>query len=197
MIIFKKMQGLILKRQFCTQSFYDLGLTIHIILIEPIFPTNAGSIGRTCLGFDSKLHLVGPLGFSLDEKYVKRSGLDYWQRVDKTVWENWEEFEKKKLPEIDHKYYFSTKAPESLINYRFSNDIKLPVKNKTIGLFFGSESKGLYDILGAEKMANGRVLKLPMNDNVDAAFRSFNLSCTVGMVIWDIYKEFYHLTKKQ
>ena len=183
-------------RKFCSRTFHDLGITIHIILIEPIFPTNAGSIGRTCLGFGSKLHLVGPLGFSLDEKYVKRSGLDYWQRVDKSVWENWGEFEKNQLPLIDYKYYFSTKAPDSLINYRFSTDITVPIKNKSIGLFFGSESKGLYDILGAEKMSNGRVLRLPMNDHIDAAFRSFNLYCTVGMVIWDIYKEFYHITKQ-
>ena len=173
-----------------------IGLDLHIVLVQPHTPWNAGSVGRTCLGYNATLHLVGPLGFSLDEKYIRRSGLDYWHRVPKKMWEDWNEFKEYKQDNIDHKYYFSTKAKESLISHDFGNEISLPDslesgEKTSVALVFGCESKGLYDIIGPEEMNDGKVLAIPMNENPDAGFRSFNLSCTVSMVVWDIYKYCY------
>ena len=172
----------------------EIGLDLHVILVQPRSPWNAGSIGRTCLGYNATLHLVGPLGFSLEEKYVRRSGLDYWHRVPKKIWESWDDFQSQKEL-LDHKYFFSTKTESSLISHNFGDDIP-PVlpgssEKRSVGLFFGCESKGLYDLIGAKEMEDGKVLSIPMNEDPEAGFRSFNLSCTVSMVVWDIYKYCY------
>eukprot|EP01104_Vermistella_antarctica_P007869 TRINITY_DN194_c0_g2_i6.p2 TRINITY_DN194_c0_g2~~TRINITY_DN194_c0_g2_i6.p2 ORF type:complete len:109 (+),score=10.25 TRINITY_DN194_c0_g2_i6:194-520(+) len=66
---------------------------LHVVLVRPLIPGNVGTIGRTCLSFGCALHLVGPLGFSLDEKKVRRAGLDYWKHVDLRTYDDWSEFE--------------------------------------------------------------------------------------------------------
>jgi tRNA (cytidine/uridine-2'-O-)-methyltransferase len=170
----------------------DLGVKLHVVLVQPKIPGNAGTIGRSCLGYNTKLHLVGPLGFSLEEKYVKRAGLDYWPYVDKAIWSDWNEFKSQAIPDIDHKFYFSTKAPNDFLTYKFSTLFENPpTPVRSIGLFFGCETAGLYELIGKEEMQNGTPVKLPMNENVQSGIRSLNLACTVSMVLWDVYKQLY------
>ena len=83
----------------------------NIVLFEPEIPQNTGSIGRMCVSTDTKLHLIKPLGYELSDKYLKRAGMDYWQYLDLTIYENWEDFLNKNPDAV--LYFFSTKAPKT------------------------------------------------------------------------------------
>lgn len=121
-------------------------------------------------------HLVGPLGFSLDESKVKRAGLDYWQHVDlrqykgklllfelwhplliDTMLIDWEEFEKQALPLMPNRYFISKFGQQSLLNTAFAKSLE-----QDVTLIFGSESKGVYSLLGEEKLKNEKVVNIPM-----------------------------------
>lgn len=179
-------------RRVLSNKLDHLGLNLNIVLVEPSIPQNTGNIGRTCLGYNATLHIVGPTGFSFDEKYIKRAGLDYWARVPKNIWENWDEFKLHQKDKFSHKYYFSTKASNSLISHHW-NEIPPPEegKNHSVALFFGCESKGLFDLIGKEEMEDGQILAIPMNSDPHAGFRSFNLANSVGVAVWDLYKCYY------
>ena len=84
-----------------------LEANLHVVLVEPEIHGNTGSSGRTCLAAGAQLHLVEPLGFSLDDARVKRAGLDYWPRVNPLIWPDWELLEKK-LPEFGEPFFFSS-----------------------------------------------------------------------------------------
>src|SRR5947209_17195131 len=86
---------------------------IHVVLVHPEIPWNTGNAGRTCLAVGATLHLIEPLGFSLDERQVSRAGLDYWEHVDLRVWPGWSEFERE-LPALGEPYFFSTAASRPL-----------------------------------------------------------------------------------
>ena len=88
-------------------------VAIHVVLVHPEIHWNTGNAGRTCLAAGATLHLVEPLGFSLEEKQVKRAGLDYWEHVDLRVWPEWDAFETA-LPALGEPYFFSTKATKIL-----------------------------------------------------------------------------------
>jgi len=88
-------------------------LAIHVVLVQPEIHWNTGNAGRSCLAAGATLHLIQPLGFSLDEREVKRAGLDYWEHVDRRVWPSWEAFEAE-LPTLGDPYFFSTKAARLL-----------------------------------------------------------------------------------
>src|SRR5690242_14501515 len=94
-----------------SSSFLSLGilLSIHVVLVHPEIHWNTGNAGRTCLATGATLHLIEPLGFSLEEREVKRAGLDYWEHVDLRVWPDWSAFEKQ-LPTLGEPFFFSTKA---------------------------------------------------------------------------------------
>lgn len=81
-----------------------------VVLVQPLIHWNTGSIGRTCLGFDAELHLIRPLGFSVDSTHVKRAGLDYWSEVNLHVHDSWTDFQTKCLPEFDHTVMLSKSA---------------------------------------------------------------------------------------
>ena len=85
----------------------------HVVLVQPEIHWNTGNVGRTCLATCTTLHLIEPLGFSLDEREVRRAGLDYWEHVDLHVWPSWDEFERK-LPALGDPWFFSTKATQVL-----------------------------------------------------------------------------------
>ena len=104
----------------------------NIVLFEPEIPQNTGSIGRMCVSTDTKLHLIKPLGYELSDKYLKRAGMDYWQYLDLTIYENWEDFLAKN-PDAAL-YFFSTKAEKTFWDCPYE---------KNSFLVFGSESKGL------------------------------------------------------
>ncbi len=145
----------------------------NIVLVEPEIPHNAGAAGRLALATGSALHLVKPLGFSLDDKYVKRTGLDYWQDVDLHVWESFQKFETamagKKM------WMLSTKAVKSPWQAQFSpGDC----------LVFGKETKGLP--VEVVKGAGDAALKIPM---VPGGTRSLNLSTAIAIVLYEAVRQ--------
>ncbi len=161
---------------------------INIVLIEPEIPQNTGNIARTCAALGARLHLVEPLGFSIDEKSVKRAGLDYWHLVDIKTYSSSEAF----FAEHDQKdmFYCTTKAQHNYcdIDYKELQDI---------WLVFGKETKGLDE----ELLHNNyeRCIRIPMHE----AARSLNLSNAVAIIAYDAARqmdfcglcEMGHLTK--
>lgn len=150
---------------------------LHVVFVHPQIHWNTGNIGRTCLGLGATLHLIGPLGFSLDEKQIRRAGLDYWEHVNVNVYDNWKEFANGKLEELEGTRYFFTKFGQIC-----ATDIKWPHKGKIV-LIFGSEVNGFDGIRDwldeYENSEDNFTIAFPM---VDQRFRSFNLSTTASMV---------------
>ena len=141
----------------------------NIVLVEPEIPHNAGAAGRLALATGSSLHLVKPLGFSLDDKYVKRTGLDYWRDVDLHVWDDFAQF--RAAMEGKGMWFLSTKAEKSPWDADFQpGDC----------LVFGKETKGL-----PAAMVDGagqRALRIPMKPG---GTRSLNLSTAVAIVLYE------------
>lgn len=145
----------------------------NIVLVEPEIPHNAGAAGRLALATGSSLHLIKPLGFSLEDKYVKRTGLDYWQDVDVHVWENFEVFAE--AMKGKRMWLLSTKATQSPWEADFSpGDC----------LVFGKETKGLPEEM--IKQAGSDALKIPM---VPGSTRSLNLSTAVAIVLYEAVRQ--------
>lgn len=147
---------------------------INIVLFEPEIPGNTGNIMRTCVATNSKLHLIKPLGFSLDEKYIKRSGVNYIEHCDYTVYENIKEFFEKNKGT----YYFLTRyghKPHTSFDYSNSDE--------NIYFFFGKESTGIpREIL---KPYIDNCMRMPMTDKV----RSLNLSNTVAIMVYEALRQ--------
>jgi len=142
----------------------------HVVLVAPEVHWNTGNAGRTCLGADAALHLVQPLGFSLDSRQVKRAGLDYWPRVNLSVWENFDQFLGGMAPGPEEVCLFTKLATRS---YR-----RMPVKRRLF-LVFGSETRGLpQGILDRYPDAHYHI---PISREI----RSLNLSTTVGIALYE------------
>ena len=112
----------------------DERLATHVVFVHPEIHWNTGNIGRTCLATGATLHLIKPLGFSLDERQVKRAGLDYWEHVDLRVWSSWEAFEAV-LPTLGEAYFFATQATNLFWDayFKFAEDkgvktVRVPLK---------------------------------------------------------------------
>ena len=151
-------------------------MKIHIVLVEPEIPQNTGNIARTCAATGGTLHLVKPLGFEITDKYLKRAGLDYWDKLEIEEHDNLSEFLKKYNPETNAIFLVSTKASHcySDIDYR---------KHEEIFLLFGKETKGLpEDIL---KKYMDRTIRIPMREGI----RSLNLSNSVSIVIYEVLRQ--------
>jgi len=147
---------------------------LHIVLVEPEIHWNTGNAGRTALAVGAELHLVEPLGFSLDDKQVRRAGLDYWPRVRLHVWSDWPAFERA-LPSLGEPFFFSAAGA------RAHWEVSYP--ENTV-LVFGRESVGLpADLL--ERHA-GRVLRIPMQD---PALRSLNLSTSAAVAAYEVLRQ--------
>ena len=145
----------------------------NIVLFEPEIPHNAGAAGRLALATGSALHLVKPLGFSLDDKYVRRTGLDYWQDVDLHVWENFSDLSK--AMEGKRRWLLSTKAGKPHWDAVFSpGDF----------LIFGKETKGLPEEMVGE--AGESALRIPM---VPGGTRSLNLATAVAIVLFEAVRQ--------
>ena len=147
--------------------------SFNIVLVEPEIPPNTGSIARLCGATDTTLHLVKPLGFSTDDKHLKRAGLDYWKYVNIVYWENLDQFIQ--AQEEERLYFFTTKVKKSYTEAEFKpGDF----------LVFGKETKGLpSEII---KLYNERCLTLPMpNPNI----RSLNLAMTAGIVLYEAFRQ--------
>jgi len=146
----------------------------HIVLVTPEIPHNAGAAGRLALATGATLHLVRPLGFSLDDKYVRRTGLDYWSRVDLRLWDSFEDLTAAAEPTAGF-WFLSTKAPRSPWQAAFkAGDY----------LVFGCETRGLPEALLAA--AAERALCIPM---LPGATRSLNLATSVAIVLYEALRQ--------
>jgi len=119
----------------------------HIVLLAPEIPQNTGTIGRLCVCTGTRLHLIKPLGFLLDEAHVRRAGLDYWQHLDLQVYENWDEFLERNRPE--RLLFASTKGGKTIYECRFREGDYLVFGNETSGLpetFYQRYTDSLYMI---------------------------------------------------
>ncbi len=147
----------------------------NIVLVEPQIPQNTGTIGRLCVNLGATLHLIKPIGFDIDDKAVKRAGLDYWKNIDLVVWENFEAF-LAEHPIGTNSYMATTKTD----NLYFNADFK-----KGDYILFGSETKGIDEKV---LLANpDRCITIPMG----GAGRSLNLGVSVGIVIYDALRQNY------
>ena len=146
----------------------------NIVLVEPEIPHNAGAAGRLALATDSNLHLVRPLGFSLEDKHVKRTGLDYWKDVKLNTWDSLEELRAQAEPEARF-WFLSTKASASPWTAEFkAGDY----------LVFGRETSGLpKELIEAE---GKQALRIPM---APGGTRSLNLSTAVGIVLYEALRQ--------
>lgn len=147
---------------------------INIVLFEPEIPGNTGNIMRTAVATNAKLHLIEPLGFSLDEKYLKRSSANYMDKLNYEVYPNWEDFKSKN----EGTFYYLTrygKKPHTSFDYSDSNE--------NIYLVFGKESSGLpKEILRSDL---DRCMRMPMSENV----RALNLSNTVAIMVYEVLRQ--------
>ena len=146
--------------------------SLNVVLIEPEIPQNTGNIARTCAATGARLHLVGPMGFQIDEKRVRRAGLDYWDKLDITYYDSTEEFFKQN--EGGEFFYFSTKAEQTHSDMRYPNGAYL---------VFGKETKGLPEEL--LKANHDRCVRIPMRGII----RSLNLSNSVAIAVYETLRQ--------
>ncbi len=144
----------------------------NIVLFQPEIPQNTGNIGRLCVGLGATLHLIKPLGFSLEDRYLKRAGLDYWKYLKLNVYEDYSSFFKKNKPA--RIFYFSKKANEIYWNAQY---------DKGDFLVFGRETTGLPDWILFNSKNN--VFRIPMPGKT----RSLNLSNSVAIVAYEAFRQ--------
>lgn len=144
----------------------------HIVLFHPEIPHNTGAAGRLAVATGARLHLIKPLGFSLDEKHVRRTGLDYWKHVDLQLWDSLEELEAAAEPDARF-WYLSTKATHGIW------DSSLPLQDGDY-LVFGPESKGLPESWIAQHPETA--LRIPMPGE---RARSLNLSTSIAIMLYE------------
>ena len=146
----------------------------HVVLVAPEIHWNTGNIGRTCLGAGSFLHVIKPMGFSLDAKQVKRAGLDYWPQVRLNIWENFTQFEQQMKPTKTEVALFSKKGAKLFWS--------LPPRDRMF-LIFGSETRGLpHSIL--QRYAES-IYRIPISEKI----RSLNLSTAVGIALYESLRQ--------
>lgn len=147
---------------------------LEVALLAPDIPWNTGNLGRTCLAAGARLHLIRPLGFSLDERQVRRAGLDYWQHVDKRVWEAWDAFEAE-LPALGQAFFFSAEGERDL----WQLDLRPPTV-----LIFGRESQGLPAEL--REKHRDRLVRIPMEPG---PVRSLNVSTAAAIALFEARRQ--------
>ncbi|MCJ0932334.1 tRNA (uridine(34)/cytosine(34)/5-carboxymethylaminomethyluridine(34)-2'-O)-methyltransferase TrmL [Virgibacillus halodenitrificans] len=150
-------------------------MSLHVVLFQPEIPANTGNIARTCLATDTTLHLVHPLGFSTDDKMLRRAGLDYWKNVDIKEYTSITELYNT-YPEGKY-YYIENFGTKHYTDYDFSN------KEEDLFFVFGRETDGipLQLLEGKEEQC----LRIHMNDKV----RSLNLSNTAAIIIYEVLRQ--------
>lgn len=154
---------------------------LNIVLFEPEIPQNTGNIGRTCVATNTRLHLIEPLGFRLDEKSLRRAGMDYWKDLDVTTYENFDEFMSKN-PEAKL-YMATTKAPNVYSDVSYEPDCYI---------MFGKESAGIPEEILVHHKENS--IRIPMVGEI----RSLNLSNSVAIVLYEALRQnnFTGMTKE-
>ncbi len=152
----------------------ELTSDLHVVLVHPEIHGNTGSSGRTCLAAGAQLHLVEPLGFSLDDARVKRAGLDYWPRVRPRVWASWQDIEAR-LAELGEPFFFTADATRDFWDVSYTGPCVL---------VFGRESVGLADDI--KRRHADRLVRLPM---ADPALRSLNLANSVAVALYEVLRQ--------
>ena len=147
-------------------------MDINIVLCEPEIPQNTGNIARTCAAVGASLHLIKPLGFEIDDRKLKRAGLDYWDKLDITYYENLDEF--MRLHKDDPIFFFTTKAKKSYTD---------AVYPKRVFIMFGKETKGLPEKLLYDNY--DKCVRIPMRETL----RSLNLSNSVAVAVYEVLRQ--------
>jgi tRNA (cytidine/uridine-2'-O-)-methyltransferase len=147
----------------------------HVVLVEPQIPPNTGTIGRLCVNLGATLHLIKPLGFEIDDKQLKRAGLDYWKDLDLVVWESFEAF-LEAHPIDAHTHMATTKTDHLYFDASFA---------KGDYLLFGSETKGIDERVLLQHP--DRCITIPMGGQG----RSLNLGVSVGIVLYEALRQNY------
>ncbi len=147
---------------------------LHVALVAPEIHWNTGNVGRTCLAAGARLHLVRPLGFSLEDRYLRRAGLDYWPHVEPRIWPSWPAFEDE-LPDLGEPFLFSADGERDLWSVRF------PERSV---LVFGSETSGLPADL--RHRYRERLLRIPMRRG---PVRSLNLSTAAAVAVYEVLRQ--------
>jgi len=151
-------------------------MILNIVMVEPEIPQNTGNIARTCAAIGAKLHLVKPLGFEITDKYLKRAGLDYWDKLEIKIHESLEEFLQKYNPEDNKMYFSTTKGKHCYSDIDYS-------KSDEVFILFGKETKGLPEELLKKYIQN--TIRIPMKNNL----RSLNLSNSVAIVAYEVLRQ--------
>lgn len=146
---------------------------LNIVLLEPEIPANTGNIGRTCVAAGARLHLIEPMGFNLDEKQIKRAGLDYWKYLDINTYKDFNDFLKKN-PDA-YIYMATTKARKTYTEVRYERDSYI---------MFGKESAGIPEeiLLSYQETC----IRIPMINSI----RSLNLSNSVAIVLYEALRQY-------
>ncbi len=145
---------------------------IHIVLHQPEIPQNTGNIARTCAATGASLHLIRPMGFEVDDKKLKRAGLDYWDKLDITYYDGLDDFYAKH--EGATVYYFTTKAPRCYTQISYPDEVFI---------MFGKESAGLPEELLQQHPDHA--VRIPMREGL----RSLNLSNSVAIAVYEILRQ--------
>lgn len=148
-------------------------MNLNIVLYQPEIPQNTGNIGRTCVLTNSRLHLIKPLGFSVSDKYLRRSGMDYWKHLDVVYYESFDEFYK--LNGNQRIYLSTTKANKLYSEVSYS---------KGDFIMFGRESSGVTDDI--RELLKETMIKIPMIETSD---RSLNLSNSVAVIAYEALRQ--------
>lgn len=151
-------------------------MKINIVMVEPEIPQNTGNIARTCAITGAKLHLVKPLGFEINDKYLKRAGLDYWDKLEIEEHNSLEEFLQKYKPEENNMFFASTKATHCYSDINYS-------EYDEVFILYGKETKGLPEDLLQKYIE--KTIRIPMRK----VLRSLNLSNSVAIITYEILRQ--------
>lgn len=152
-------------------------MKLNIVMVEPEIPQNTGNIARTCAAIGAKLHLVRPLGFQINDKYLKRAGLDYWDKLDIEEHDSLDKFLNKYDPEKNNMFFATTKGKTKYTDIDYS-------EMDEIFVLYGKETKGLPEWL-LEKYLDTKTIRIPML----ATLRSLNLSNSVAIISYEILRQ--------
>ena len=152
-------------------------MKLNIVMVEPEIPQNTGNIARTCAITGAKLHLVYPLGFQIDDKYLKRAGLDYWDKLDIEEHDSLQMFLEKYKPEENNMFFATTKGKNKYTDIDYS-------KMDEVFVLYGKETKGLPEWL-LEKYLDQKTIRIPMLSTL----RSLNLSNSVAIITYEILRQ--------
>lgn len=157
-------------------------MKINIVMVEPEIPQNTGNIARTCAAIGAKLHLVKPLGFSIDDKHLKRAGLDYWDKLDIEIHESLDDFLNKYAYKQNGEYISENMFLASTKSKQSYSDIKYN-EFEEVFLLFGKETKGLPEDLIEKNMKQS--IRIPMREGL----RSLNLSNSVAIIAYEVLRQ--------